>query len=233
MRHLFLICFLLFLSAQLFSQVLINEFSSDNLSGIRDEDGDSCDWIELFNHSDTEINLDGYHLSDDTRFLSRWTFPAISLKPDAYLLVFASGKNRTGLPLSYQTIIQKGANWEYLVPSSETGDSWKDTGFDASAWSIGPSGFGYGDGDDATVDTIISIFIRKEFTITNLQDVQELLLSIDYDDGFVALKLQEVVLGLQALRLHMTSLQEAYCVRQPCTRVDSLKLTTFQISEAF
>jgi hypothetical protein len=186
-RHLLLDIILLLLPVQIFSQVLINEFSSSNLSGITDEDGDRNDWIELYNHSASVINLGGYHLSDDALFLKKWTFPAIPLKPDSYLLIFASGKNRSELPLSFQTIIPKGADWQYLVPTSEIGISWKDTGFDASSWNTGLSGFGYGDSDDATVlNNILSVFIRKEFTITNLQDIEELVLSIDYDDGFVA-----------------------------------------------
>jgi hypothetical protein len=187
MRHLLSIVFLLFFSVQLSSQVLINEFSSSNISGITDEDGDHCDWIELYNSSASETNLDGYYLSDDAHNLKKWTLPAISLKPDNFLLIFASGKNRVELPLSLQTIIKKGSDWKYIIPSSEIGSSWRNAGFDASSWSTGPSGFGYGDNDDATVlNNILSVFIRKEFIITNLQDITELVLSIDYDDGFVA-----------------------------------------------
>ena len=32
----------------------------------------------------------------------------------------------------------------------------------------------------------VSVFIRKEFILTDIQDIEELVLSIDYDDGFVA-----------------------------------------------
>ncbi|MBK7712058.1 MAG: hypothetical protein IPJ37_14635 [Bacteroidales bacterium] len=74
-----------------------------------------------------------------------------------------------------------------MVPSSDIGSSWRNNGYNSSSWNTGRSGFGYGDGDDATLlPNIISVFIRREFTITNLQDIQELVLSIDYDDGFVA-----------------------------------------------
>lgn len=187
MRRLLLYILFLFFSVQLSSQVLINEFSSSNISTITDEDGDHSDWIELYNSGALPANLGGYYLSDDARNIKKWTFPAISLKPNNFLLIFASGKNRTDLLLSYQTIIQRGEDWKYIVPSSEIGNSWKNTGFDASAWSTGPSGFGYGDNDDSTVlNNILSVFIRKEFVINNLQDIEELVLSIDYDDGFVA-----------------------------------------------
>jgi len=177
----------LILSQQVFPQIVINEFCSSNLNVIVDEDGDNPDWIELYNNSDSDVNLDGYLLSDNPAYLSKWILPAVSIKPDSYLLIFASGKNRNQLPLTYQTIIPKGSNWKYIVPISDLGNAWKNTGYDATNWKTGNSGFGYGDNDDATVvNSTISVFIRKEFTISNLQDIEQLVLSIDYDDGFVA-----------------------------------------------
>jgi hypothetical protein len=187
MRHFLLSLLLLVLPVKLLPQVLINEFSSSNINGLYDEDGDYNDWIELYNRSSSEISLKGYHLSDDASVLKKWTFPAVTLKPYSYLLIFASDKNRSDIPVNYKTIIPRGAEWKYLVPSSEPGNSWKYTGFDASSWKIGKSGFGYGDNDDSTIlNKIISVFIRKEFTVPNLRDIGELVLSIDYDDGFVA-----------------------------------------------
>jgi hypothetical protein len=187
MRQLLFFFLFLLLSAKSFPQVLLNEFSSSNISKLTDSDGDYSDWVELFNNSASEINLDGYHLSDNATFLKKWTFPAVKLQPYSYLLIFASGKNRTDLPVTYKNIIAKDAYWQYLVPGSEIGDAWKDRGFDASSWNTGQAGFGYGDNDDSTLlNNIISVYIRKEFTVTNLQNIEELVLSVDYDDGFVA-----------------------------------------------
>jgi hypothetical protein len=187
MRQLLFCLLLLFLPARLFPQLLINEISSANISGLADEDSDYNDWIELFNNTSTEINLKGYYLSDEASFLKKWTIPAILLKPDSYLLIFASGKNRTAVPVNYETVIPRGTIWKYLVPSSEPSNTWKNIGFNDSSWKTGKSGFGYGDNDDSTVlNAIVSVFVRKEFNITNLSNIYELVLSIDYDDGFVA-----------------------------------------------
>ena len=187
-RIVFIVVIYLLLPSRIFSQVMINEFSASNLSGITDEDGQVADWIELTNSSSTEINLNGYHLSDDKNFLSKWTLPDISIQPSTYLLVFASGKNRTDVTLSYETVIPKGSQWKYRIPASDIGNSWKDIGFNTSNWTSGNSGLGYGDNDDATVlpNGTICVYARKEFTITELDDVAELIFSIDYDDGFVA-----------------------------------------------
>lgn len=187
MRRILLHFILLIFSIQIYPQVLVNEFSSSNISGLKDEDGDYDDWIELYNKSATTVDLTGYHLSDKVSNLSKWTFPAMKMKANSYMLIYASGKDRRALPVTYKTIIPRGISWKYLVPASDIGDSWKNTGFDASSWSTGLSGFGYGDNDDSTVlNNIVSVYIREEFTIRNIDEVEELVLSIDYDDGFAA-----------------------------------------------
>jgi len=46
--------------------VIISEFLADNSGGLTDEDGDSPDWIELYNSGTTLVNLAGWYLTDDT-----------------------------------------------------------------------------------------------------------------------------------------------------------------------
>ncbi len=74
--------------------VVINEFMSDNETTIPDEDGDFKDWIELYNNSESTINLLDYSLSDDFNNLDKWVFPQKSIQPHDFLLIFASDKNR-------------------------------------------------------------------------------------------------------------------------------------------
>ena len=74
--------------------VLINEFMAKNNTTIQDEDGDFSDWIEIYNTTNSTINLLNYSLSDDNNNLNKWIFPDISISPHSYLLVFASQKNR-------------------------------------------------------------------------------------------------------------------------------------------
>src|SRR5262249_1202130 len=59
--------------------------------------------------------LGGYHLTDNTDNLSKWTFPAIDLGPGGYLVVFASGKNRTDPSRRLHTNFQLSAEGEYLA----------------------------------------------------------------------------------------------------------------------
>src|SRR5512138_2196057 len=73
---------------------VISEFVAQNQSSLRDADGDTSDWIELVNLATTATNLAGWHLTDDATRPAKWTFPDTPLEPGAYLVVFASGKNR-------------------------------------------------------------------------------------------------------------------------------------------
>ena len=73
--------------------IVINEFSASNLTVVDDEDGDSSDWIELWNHGQSPIDLAGWYLTDDTDRL-KWQFPQVRLEAGERVVVFASGKDR-------------------------------------------------------------------------------------------------------------------------------------------
>lgn len=74
--------------------VRLNEVMPMNRETLADADGDYPDWVELYNGGDAAVNLDGYTLSDVDGKPDRWRFPAVTLDPGAYLVVFCSGKNR-------------------------------------------------------------------------------------------------------------------------------------------
>ncbi|MCC5934966.1 MAG: CotH kinase family protein [Balneolales bacterium] len=82
------------LAAAQSATVVINEVMASNATTLADEDGDFEDWIELYNPTDSPVNLSGYALSDDYSEPQRWFFPNISIEPGAFLLVWASGKDR-------------------------------------------------------------------------------------------------------------------------------------------
>jgi len=82
-----------------FSDVRINEFMAANASGLLDEDGEAQDWIEIVNASPFTVNLAGWSLTDNPDQPGQWTFPAVSLSPGEYRIVFASGKDRKPIGL--------------------------------------------------------------------------------------------------------------------------------------
>ncbi|MFC2124620.1 CotH kinase family protein [Bacteroidota bacterium] len=167
--------------------IFINEVQSSNMSTIYDHTGDTPDWIEIYNGGVSSINLENYGISDVDSLPLKWTFPPTILAPQGHLLVYASGLDLKEPSLYWETIIDIGDEWKYLVPTSELASSWRDVGYDDSDWSTGKSGFGYGDEDDSTIlDVTLSVFIRKRITINDKNDIQQAYLHIDFDDGFVA-----------------------------------------------
>lgn len=185
--QLFLFVFFAFEGYYLTAQtVRINEVVSSN-SVYTDEDGDMPDWLELYNYGTQDVSLNGWSLSDDVNDLTQWTFPDITLTPNEYLFLWASSKDRKEINFS-RTLINQGDTFKYLIPTSEPNSSWNTSGFDDSNWANGISGFGYADGDDATIipNGTQSVYLRKSFTIDNLATLTSLILDLDYDDAFVA-----------------------------------------------
>ena len=191
-----------FLHAQ---SVRINEVVSSNSIYI-DEDGDTPDWIELYNYGSQDVNLENWTISDDVNDLFKWSFPEVSIPANDYLLLWASDKNRNQIT-STRTLINQGDLCKYLVPSSEPNSNWTNLNFNDSNWNNAASGFGYADGDDATIlpNGILSVYLRKNFSISNVADVISLILDIDYDDAFVA-----YINGVEVARANINGVPPAF-----------------------
>jgi hypothetical protein len=182
----FLIISLLVIQSLNSQTIVINEIMASNSKTIRDEDGDSPDWIELYNSSSASIDLNGFGISDDAADPFKWTFPSLMLEPQEFLVVFASDKNRRDW-IHWETVIDWGDQWRYRLGTSASPADWRSIGFNDLNWYQGASGFGYGDNDDKTsVPQVISLFVRKSFTITDKSKIAKALLHVDFDDGFVA-----------------------------------------------
>ena len=84
--------------------VVVSEFMASNNTTILDGDGESSDWIELYNPTDSPVNLDGWFLSDKTGNPDKWRIPNVTLAAagdpgwDDYLLIFASGRDDSDYP---------------------------------------------------------------------------------------------------------------------------------------
>ena len=98
------------------ADIIINELMASNHFGLQDEDGDTPDWIELFNTGDTEVDLSGWTLTDDASQPSKWVFPSRTIPAHGYLIIFASGKDRrpTDAAAELHTNFKLSSGGEYL-----------------------------------------------------------------------------------------------------------------------
>ncbi len=93
--------------------VVINEVCAENDSSLKDEDGDSPDWLELYNNNDVDVDLSGWGLSDVATSPLKWTFPAGATIPARrYVMIFLSDKNRAVVGAPWHTNFQLKAAGE-------------------------------------------------------------------------------------------------------------------------
>ena len=97
------------------------------------------------------------------------------------------GLHAQGAVDHWEAAVQDGTSWTYLVPTAQPSPAWMQEDFAASGWSQGPSGIGYGDGDDATVvGPTTSVYMRHTFDVADVNDYSDAVFAMDYDDGYVA-----------------------------------------------
>ena len=95
-------------------------------------------------------------------------------------------------------LISQRSETKYWIPQNgDLGLDWAETEFDDGNWDAGPFGIGYDEDADydrfldtniesETQDENSSFYTRTEFEIANASDVNELMLKMRFDDGFVA-----------------------------------------------
>jgi len=87
----------------------------------------------------------------------------------------------------YETVVFASDDWRHITATQPYPITWMQTDFNDSNWPVGPGGFGYSDGDDGTqVVTTIGVAMRKSFEVVDVDKIESIVLSADYDDGFVA-----------------------------------------------
>ncbi|MEZ4851096.1 MAG: lamin tail domain-containing protein [Bacteroidia bacterium] len=83
--------------------LVINEFMAENQNRFFDQNGESDDWIELYNNTDTTLSLFGLFLSDDSTLPSKWAFPDTSIQPMSFLIIWADEDlNQNGLHANFR-----------------------------------------------------------------------------------------------------------------------------------
>lgn len=102
------------------AQVSISEFMATGNNVLADEDGDFPDWIEIHNEGTNAVSLDGWYLTDNAAKLKKWRIPAVSVPAGGYLVVFASGKDRTSPRLHTNFSLDAAGEFLALVQTNGT-----------------------------------------------------------------------------------------------------------------
>ena len=103
------------LAAALHADPIISEFLAANTKVLADDQGNFSDWIEVYNPDSSPVNLAGWYLTNSASSKTKWQFPAVTLNPGAYLIVFASDENRRDPAKPLHTNFTLDADGGYLA----------------------------------------------------------------------------------------------------------------------
>lgn len=97
----------------------------------------------------------------------------------------------TGTTILEETLVADDEVWRYFKGTEAPPADWQTVGFDDSGWLSGPTGIGYGDGDDRTVlddmqNGYLTVFCRHTFSVDDPGALIAPVLAVICDDGFIA-----------------------------------------------
>jgi hypothetical protein len=114
-----LIVYLLMFCNSAKSQVVINEFSSSNITNYG---GDTYDWLELYNNSTSSINIGGYYLSDKPSNPTKWQIPAgTTISANGFIVFLLDGTGDITGPLLKTNFKLTQMDQEWVVLSDNSG----------------------------------------------------------------------------------------------------------------
>ncbi|NOG44601.1 MAG: T9SS type A sorting domain-containing protein [Calditrichaeota bacterium] len=81
--------------------LFINEFMAINSKSSKDDYGQYEDWIEIYNNTDSLVNLAGFYISDDSNEKLKWQFSdstdSLEILPNSFLILWADGEPEQGV----------------------------------------------------------------------------------------------------------------------------------------
>ena len=89
---------------------------------LADADGEVPDWIELENVSGESVSLNGWTVSD-SESKTGWALPPLELAPGERLVIFTSGKDRSGEELHADFSLSEGETVCLFTPSGQLSGS--------------------------------------------------------------------------------------------------------------
>ena len=130
--------------------IVINEFMASNDATVADQDDEFDDWIELYNNSDSDIDVSGYFLSDDPEDQMKYELPeGTMLAANGYLTIWAdSDEDQDGLHTNFKL----SAAAESVVLSNVSGEIIDEVSYADQETDISYGRFPNGTGDFRTMN---------------------------------------------------------------------------------
>lgn len=174
----------------------------DNVTNLKEQPNENYarEILELY-----AFGVDNRYTQSDIEELARcftgWTIRKVPLE---YLKPFPEWAREPHTAPSLEVVeeipyLDLGPGWRYFKGTREPSPdgeeapttAWAQPGFNDAFWESGATGIGYDDGDDATVlsdmrGNYLSVYARRQFTLEADAPLQDLVLSVRYDDGYVA-----------------------------------------------
>ncbi len=170
--------------------VRLSEIMSSNGSALLNEEGDSCDWVEIENVGSSEVNLSGWSLAKVANSVNTFTFPEHMLAPGERILIYADGRLRNTYGYQYHLPFRISASGDTLmlfnaagtavdtanVPELRRNEVYRRMG---DAWEVSPE---YTPGMENTHEnyqTLLSVSVAAEVRVNELMAVNASYLKTD------------------------------------------------------
>lgn len=101
--------------------LVINEIMSSNSHYIPTQDGEYYDWVELYNGSGQDIDLQDFYFSDSQEDPLRWQFPKVTIPKGEYMIVYLSGLDTWDGAMEIHTNFKLSSSGETLIFSDFSG----------------------------------------------------------------------------------------------------------------
>jgi hypothetical protein len=79
--------------------IYINELMAKNRTTVKDADGNDSDWLELYNATDADMDLTGWHMTDDASDREKLSLDGVVIGAGEYRIVWLTGAKGTGFAL--------------------------------------------------------------------------------------------------------------------------------------
>lgn len=149
------------------AEPIITEFMASNDDTLLDDNGNSTDWIELFNAGDTSVNLQGYRLTDDPLVPDKWIFPSATLAPKTHMVVFAGDDADPLIGTDLYTGFRLSTGGEYLALLDPTGTVLSEFESGGSNYPVQFEDLSYGLTASENSDTVLAEGASSDYVIAN------------------------------------------------------------------